>query len=157
LNLCTDREGVISSVRIKPCTVNPQSLHRILLVHSSIFPNKTTPRIRILEKKLLSDNWYKLWRYSYEYQHNDGTWETQQREAYMSPGSVTEVVHFFIAAYSNDLKISAGGGKYEEQENIEVLEMLFTEALEKVKCGKIRDGKTIMLLQYAQLHNLMSE
>ena len=73
----------------------------------------------------------------------------------MSPGSVTEVVHFFVAAYSNDLKINDGGGKVEEQENIEVLEMPFAEALEQVKSGGIRDGKTIMLLQYAQLHNLL--
>ena len=40
------------------------------------------PRVRILEKKLLSDNWYKLWRYTFEYQHPDGAWETQHREAY---------------------------------------------------------------------------
>jgi len=190
------------------------------------------PHIRILEQKLLSDNWYKLWRYTYEYQHKDGVWETQQREAYdrgngatillynpeqgtvvltrqfrlptfvngnpdglmieacaglldqdnpedairreteeetgyritsvkkvfeayMSPGSVTEVLHFFVAAYSNGDKINEGGGIAHEQENIEVLEMPFAEALEKMKSGAIRDAKTIMLLQYAQLHQLL--
>ena len=194
----------------------------------------TNPRVRILEQKLLSDNWYKLWRYAFDFQRKDGTWETHYREAYdrgngatillynpergtviltrqfrlptyvngnpdgllieacaglldqdnaedairreteeetgyritavqkvfeayMSPGSVTEIVHFFVAAYSNDLKINDGGGKADEQENIEVLEMPFAEALEMVKTGGIRDGKTIMLLQYAQLHNLLAQ
>lgn len=192
----------------------------------------SNPAIRILEQKLLSDNWYKLWRYTYEYQHKDGTWETQQREAYdrgngatillynpergtviltrqfrlptyvngnpdgrmieacaglldqdnaedairreteeetgyritsvqkvfeayMSPGSVTEVLHFFVAAYSSADKINVGGGIAHEQENIEVMEMSFAQALEKVKSGEIRDAKTIMLLQYAQLHQLL--
>ncbi len=192
----------------------------------------TNPRVRILEQKLLSDNWYKLWRYAFDFQRKDGTWETHYREAYdrgngatillynpergtviltrqfrlptyvngnpdgllieacaglldqdnaedairreteeetgyritdvqkvfeayMSPGSVTEIVHFFVAAYSNDLRINDGGGIADEQENIEVLEMPFAEALEKINSGGIRDGKTIMLLQYAQLHNLL--
>ncbi len=192
----------------------------------------TNPRVRILEKKLLSDNWYKLWRYTFEYHRKDDTWETQHREAYdrgngatillynpehstviltrqfrlptyvngnpdgllieacaglldqdnaedailreteeetgyqitdvqkvfeayMSPGSVTEVVHFFVAAYSSNHKINDGGGKADEQENIEVLEIPFSQALEQVKSGEIRDGKTILLLQYAQINNLM--
>jgi GDP-mannose pyrophosphatase NudK len=73
-------------------------------------------------------------------------------EAYMSPGSVTELVYFFIAPYTSEMKTSEGGGIEHEQENIEVLEIPFTRALEMMGTGEIRDGKTIMLLQYLQLH-----
>lgn len=76
-------------------------------------------------------------------------------EAYMSPGSVTEILYFFVAAYTKDMKITAGGGIEEEQENIEVLELPFTKALEMIESGEIKDGKTIMLLQYAQIHRLL--
>jgi nudix-type nucleoside diphosphatase (YffH/AdpP family) len=76
-------------------------------------------------------------------------------EAYMSPGSVTEILHFFIAEYSSDTKVSSGGGLHEENENIEVMEIPFHEALQMIKTGKIKDGKTIMLLQYAQINNLI--
>ena len=192
----------------------------------------THPTIRILEKKLLSDNWYKLWRYTYEMLSPDGTTQTQQREAYdrgngatillynaeqktviltrqfrlpsyvngnadgilieacaglldqddaeqairreteeetgykidhvqkvfeayMSPGSVTEILYFFVAAYTKDHKVNEGGGVSHEQENIEVLELPFARALEMVTSGEIRDGKTIMLLQYAALRGLV--
>jgi nudix-type nucleoside diphosphatase (YffH/AdpP family) len=71
-------------------------------------------------------------------------------EAYMSPGSVTEILHFFIAEYSPAQRADAGGGV--EEEDIEVLEMPFAEALAKIASGEIRDAKTIMLLQYAALH-----
>jgi nudix-type nucleoside diphosphatase (YffH/AdpP family) len=77
-------------------------------------------------------------------------------EAYMSPGSVTEILYFFIAEYSSDIKVSNGGGILEENENIEVIEMPFYEALQMIKTGKIKDGKTIMLLQYAQINNLVN-
>ena len=77
-------------------------------------------------------------------------------EAYMSPGSVTEILHFFIAEYTNDMKVGNGGGLEEENENIEVLELPFTEALQMIRTGEIRDAKTIMLLQYAQINNLIS-
>jgi nudix-type nucleoside diphosphatase (YffH/AdpP family) len=77
-------------------------------------------------------------------------------EAYMSPGSVTEILHFFIAEYTNDMKVGDGGGLEEENENIEVLELPFTEALQMIRAGEIRDAKTIMLLQYAQINNLLS-
>lgn len=77
-------------------------------------------------------------------------------EAYMSPGSVTEILYFFVAEYSKEMKTSAGGGLEEESENIEVLELPFSEALQMIANGQIRDGKTIMLLQYAQIHNLLS-
>lgn len=76
-------------------------------------------------------------------------------EAYMSPGSVTEILHFFIAAYDKTMQISAGGGLAEEQENIEVLELPFTEALKLMAANQIRDAKTIMLLQYAQINQLI--
>jgi nudix-type nucleoside diphosphatase (YffH/AdpP family) len=71
-------------------------------------------------------------------------------EAYMSPGSVTEILHFFVAEYSPAQRADAGGGV--EEEDIEVLEMPFTEALAKIASGDIKDAKTIMLLQYAALH-----
>ncbi|MEZ2334279.1 GDP-mannose pyrophosphatase NudK [Mucilaginibacter sp. RCC_168] len=77
-------------------------------------------------------------------------------EAYMSPGSVTENLYFFVAEYTSDMKISDGGGLEEEHENIEVLELPFTTALQMVQTGEIKDGKTIMLLQYAQLNQLIS-
>ena len=76
-------------------------------------------------------------------------------EAYMSPGSVTEIVHFFVAEYSKEMKISDGGGLEHDQEDIEVLELPFTESLQMIENGTIRDGKTIMLLQYAKINNLM--
>ena len=75
-------------------------------------------------------------------------------EVYMSPGSVTEIIHFFIAAYTKDMKVDEGGGLEEEQENIEVLELPFEKALRMVKIGEIKDAKTIMLLQYAQINNV---
>jgi GDP-mannose pyrophosphatase NudK len=76
-------------------------------------------------------------------------------ELYMSPGSVTEIVSFFVGEYSSDMKINEGGGIAEEQENIEVLELPFNTALNMVKTGEIKDGKTIILLQYAQLNKLI--
>lgn len=77
-------------------------------------------------------------------------------EAYMSPGSVTEMLYFFVAEYTKDMKINEGSGLEEESENIEVLELSFSKALEMMANGEIKDGKTIMLLQYAQLNNLFS-
>jgi len=188
-------------------------------------------KIRNIEKTLLSNNWYTLNKYSFEYLSNQGVWQKQQREAYdrgngstillynktkstviltrqfrlptyingnsdgllietcaglldqhnaedcikkeaeeetgfrlsnvqkifeayMSPGSVTEILHFFVAAYDDSMKVSAGGGLAEEQENIEVLELDFATALKMISSGEIKDGKTIMLLQYAQIHQL---
>ena len=73
-------------------------------------------------------------------------------ESYMSPGSVTEILYFFIASYSEKQKVSEGGGADDETENIEVLEYPFKEALKLVKTGEIKDAKTIMLLQYAQIN-----
>ncbi|MHA4810706.1 GDP-mannose pyrophosphatase NudK [Flavitalea flava] len=76
-------------------------------------------------------------------------------EAYMSPGSVTEILYFFVAEYSEEMKVSEGGGLEEENEHIEVLEISFAQSLEMIKTGEIKDAKTIMLLQYAQIHYLV--
>src|SRR3954447_6220084 len=73
-------------------------------------------------------------------------------EAYMSPGSVTEILYFFIAEYSKSMKVNDGGGIEHEQEDIEVVELNIDEALHMIDTGEIKDGKTIMLLQYVKLH-----
>ena len=189
--------------------------------------------IKNIQKHTLSDNWYVLNKFSFEYKNRKGEWQRQEREAYdrgngatillyqkntnriiltkqfrmptfvngnedglmiescaglldennpedcirketeeevgyritnvekvfeayMSPGSVTEKLYFFIAEYSADMKVSEGGGLEVEQEDIEVLELDFNEAIEMMKQGEIRDGKTIMLLQYAQINNIFS-
>lgn len=191
------------------------------------------PKIRIVEEKVLSNNWYTLRKYTFDYQHKDGTWEQQSREAYdrgngavillynpekqtviltrqfrlptyingnadgmmieacaglldkdnpedcirreteeetgyqirevkkvfeayMSPGSVTEILYFFVAEYSQDMQVSEGGGHADEQENIEVLELDFEQALTMVESGEIRDAKTILLLYHAKLNGLLS-
>jgi GDP-mannose pyrophosphatase NudK len=76
-------------------------------------------------------------------------------EAYMSPGSVTEILFFFIAEYSKEMKVSEGGGVEHEEENIEVLEFDIEKAMKMIKSGEIKDGKTIMLLQYIKLNNIL--
>ena len=76
-------------------------------------------------------------------------------EAYMSPGSVTEMLYFFIAAYNKAMKVSAGGGVEQEEENIEVLEIEIGDALRMIETGEIKDGKTIMLLQYVRLQGVL--
>ncbi len=188
--------------------------------------------IEIIDKTLLSDNWYSLHKIQFKYRKKDGTWETHSRESYdrgngatillfnkkqgtviltrqfriptylngntdgmlieacagllekdnaedcirkeaeeetgylvsdvrkvfesyMSPGSVTEIVHFFVAEYDSSMKINEGGGLAEEEEFIEVLEMKFEEAYKMIEIGEIKDGKTIMLLQYAKINNLV--
>ena len=72
-------------------------------------------------------------------------------EAYMSPGSVTEKLHFFVAEYESHQQTGAGGGLAQEGEDIEVLELPLATALAMVQRGEIQDGKTIMLLQHAAL------
>lgn len=188
--------------------------------------------IKILDSKVLSDNWYVLRKITYEYTKKDGTKLTQSREAYdrgngatillynkeqktviltrqfrlptfvngnetgmlieacaglldkdnaevcikreteeetgykitdvrkifeayMSPGSVTEILYFFIAEYSNEMKVSKGGGLEHEEENIEVLEFDIEKAMKMIESGEIKDGKTIMLLQYIKLNNIL--
>ncbi|MCG2460714.1 GDP-mannose pyrophosphatase NudK [Flavobacteriaceae bacterium F89] len=188
--------------------------------------------VKNIKKELLSDNWYTLSKITFEYQREDGSWETQSREAYdrgngaaillynkskgsvvltrqfrmptyingntsgmmievcagvldgdspeecikkeveeetgykidkvqkvfesyMSPGSVTEILYFFIGAYDSRMKVGEGGGAVDETENIEVLEFSFDKAMEMIATGEIRDAKTIMLLQYAKIHNVV--
>lgn len=190
-------------------------------------------KIRNIQKTLLSDNWYSLSKYSFEYQNHRGEWQQQHREAYdrgngatillynnskgtviltrqfrlptyingnadgllietcaglleqdnpedcikreteeetgykidkvqklfeayMSPGSVTEIIHFFAAEYADEMQVSAGGGLAHEQENIEVLELDFDSAYSMIGSGEIKDGKTMMLLQYAKINNLIT-
>jgi GDP-mannose pyrophosphatase NudK len=76
-------------------------------------------------------------------------------ESYMSPGSVTEILYFFIAAYDRSMKVNAGGGLEEENEDIEVLELSIEEAMHMIDTGEIKDAKTIMLLQYVKLHGIL--
>jgi nudix-type nucleoside diphosphatase (YffH/AdpP family) len=73
-------------------------------------------------------------------------------EAFMSPGSVTEKLHFFVAEYDPSMRIGSGGGNAEEGEDIEVLELPIDQAMAMIGDGRIVDAKTIMLLQYAALN-----
>jgi nudix-type nucleoside diphosphatase (YffH/AdpP family) len=192
------------------------------------------PRVRNVQKEVLSNNWYTLRKITFEYQKKNGEWETQHREAYdrgngasillynkeqqtviltrqfrmptyvngnetgmlieacagiiddidaeecirreteeetgykvshvqkvlelyMSPGSVTEILHLFVAAYTKEHKITEGGGLEHEEEEIEVLEIPFAQALEMIKTREIKDGKTVLLLQYALINNLFMD
>jgi nudix-type nucleoside diphosphatase (YffH/AdpP family) len=72
-------------------------------------------------------------------------------EAFMTPGAVTEKLHFFVAEYEPHMRVSAGGGLAHEGEEIEVLELGIDEALAMIDDGRIVDAKTIMLLQHAAL------
>ncbi len=76
-------------------------------------------------------------------------------DAFMSPGSVTERLAFFVARYSPSDRIGSGGGDAGEGEDIDVLEMTLDEALALIETGGIVDGKTIMLLQHAKLKGLL--
>ncbi len=186
-------------------------------------------RVKIISTEILSKNWYTLKKVTFDYQHTNGTWIQQSREAYdrgngatillynlskktviltqqfrlptyingnptgmlietcaglldldnpedcirreteeetgfkvrdvkkiyeayMSPGSVTEIIYFFIAEYSKDMQLSEGGG-VDVHEDINVLELPFKKAVNMIGTGEIKDGKTIMLLQYLQIHN----
>lgn len=76
-------------------------------------------------------------------------------EAYMSPGSVTEKLHFFIAEYDASTRVGHGGGLAAEGEDLEVLELTLDDALGAVRRGEIVDAKTIMLLQFAALNHVL--
>jgi len=76
-------------------------------------------------------------------------------EVFSTPGAVTEIIHYFVAEYNSKMKVSGGGGKKDETEEIEVLEIDFNRALSMIEEGKINDAKTIILLQYAKIHNLL--
>ena len=73
-------------------------------------------------------------------------------EAFMSPGSITEKLHFFVAPYQRAMRVSCGGGNPDEGEDIEVLELPIDQAMAMIDDGRIVDAKTIMLLQYAALN-----
>jgi nudix-type nucleoside diphosphatase (YffH/AdpP family) len=196
--------------------------------------NPKKDHIRNIKKVVLSNNWYTLNKFTFDYKKDDGTWETQEREAYdrgngaaillynkkkgtvvltrqfrmptyvsgnedgmmieicaglldgdnpedcirkeveeetgykiekvqrvfrtyMSPGAVTEINYLFIGAYEDDMKVGEGGGAHDETENIEVLELPFEKALEMLASGEIKDSKTIILLQYAQINKLFGK
>jgi nudix-type nucleoside diphosphatase (YffH/AdpP family) len=76
-------------------------------------------------------------------------------EAFMSPGSVTEILHFFVGEYTDRDKTGEGGGLHSDGEDIEVLELPLDQALKMISTGEIMDGKTIMLLQHAKLAGLL--
>jgi nudix-type nucleoside diphosphatase (YffH/AdpP family) len=78
-------------------------------------------------------------------------------ESFMSPGSVTERLHLFVAEYDPSSRVTAGGGVESEEEDIETLELGFDQALAMVESGEILDAKTIMLLQWAALNRLMED
>src|SRR5690554_6000861 len=73
-------------------------------------------------------------------------------ELYVTPGAVTELMHLYVAPYTPEMKLSTGGGLKEENENIENIELEFSKALEMIRNGEIRDAKTVVLVQYAQLN-----
>lgn len=81
---------------------------------------------------------------------------TRLFELFMSPGSVTERVTFFAATYSHEQRVSTGGGLTHEGEDIEVLELTLAEAMAMVARGEIADGKTVLLLQWAQLQGVIT-
>lgn len=78
---------------------------------------------------------------------------TKVYEAYMSPGSVSEILYLFIGAYTKEMKQGEGGG-VDHGEDIDVLEISFDEAIRMMEAGEIKDGKTIMLLQYALIKKI---
>lgn len=76
-------------------------------------------------------------------------------ETFMSPGAVTEILHLYVGEYDASMKVNEGGGLEHEQEEIEVIEMPFEEAYNRIATGEIKDAKTILLLQYAKINNLV--
>ncbi len=75
--------------------------------------------------------------------------------AYTSPGALTEKMYLFVAVYNDTMKANEGGGLETENEEIEVLEIPFSMAIEMMNQGEIIDAKTIMLLQYTQINKLL--
>ena len=95
-----------------------------------------------IKKETLEETGYKIKEVTHLY------------DAYMTPGAVMEKVSYFVSEYDNTMKVDEGGGLDDEQEDIEVLEILFDEAYRMIFSGEITDGKTIILLQYAKLNKL---
>ena len=73
-------------------------------------------------------------------------------ECYMAPGAVMQNIHLFVGEYDPAQPAGKGGGLADEGEDIEVLDLPFDDALAMLADGHIHDAKTIILLQYAQLH-----
>ena len=199
--------------------------------HHREIPLPANERVRIVEQRVLADDWFVLKKTTFDYRHSNGRWQRLQRETYdrgdgaallllnrargtvvltrqfrfpayanglvdgmlveacaglldneapevairreveeetgfavrmprkvfeafMSPGSVTERLHFFVAEYEPGDRVSQGGGDASEGEDIEVLELPLDRALAMIGRGEIQDGKTIMLLQHAALVGL---
>lgn len=76
-------------------------------------------------------------------------------EAYMSPGSVTEKLYFYLAEYHSQDQTGQGGGIKSEGEDIDVLEVTLDEALRGIETGQIVDGKTIMLIYHVALKGIL--
>lgn len=191
----------------------------------------TKDRVRIVETRVLSDDWYLLKKTTFDFLRRDGEWQRQSREtydrgdgatillfnrqaqrvvltrqfrfpvfvnghdgmlieaaaglldnalpevriraeveeetgyrvqnvqkvfeAYMSPGSVTEKLHFFVGEYTAGSRVSDGGGVEVEGEDLEVIEMSLADALHAIAQGIIVDAKTIMLLQFVALNRTL--
>lgn len=77
------------------------------------------------------------------------------RDCFMTPGAVTEITHMFVAEYDETMKVSNGGGIDTEQEDILVFEMSFDEIKKNIENNEIKDAKTLILFQYAWIHNLL--
>jgi nudix-type nucleoside diphosphatase (YffH/AdpP family) len=187
--------------------------------------------IKNIKKEVLSDNWYTLNKFTFDYQREDGLWEEQKREVYdcgdaaaillihkkeklvvltrqfrmpayqnahksgmlievcaglldgdspevcikkevleetgykiervskvfesfMVPGTVMQKIHFFIGHIDDAVIVNEGGGAEDETENIELLNLPFETAFKMIASGEIIDGKSIMLLQHAKIHQL---
>ncbi|BEO47005.1 NUDIX hydrolase [Serratia marcescens] len=193
----------------------------------------TKDRVRIVETRVLSDDWYLLKKTTFDFLRRDGVWQRQSREtydrgdgavillfnrqvqtviltrqfrfpvfvnghdgmlieaaagllddaspeariraeaeeetgyfvqnvekvfeAYMSPGSVTEKLHFFVGEYQASDRLNEGGGLAAEGEDLEVIELPLAQALQAVRQGTIVDAKTIMLLQFVALNRTLEE
>ncbi len=76
-------------------------------------------------------------------------------QAYSSAGSLTELLYLYVAPYTKAQKVAEGGGLQGEGEEVKVMELSFTAALQMLEQGDIQDAKTIILLQYAQLKGLL--
>ncbi|MGY5356098.1 NUDIX domain-containing protein [Wenyingzhuangia sp. IMCC45467] len=79
------------------------------------------------------------------------------RHCFMTPGAVTEITHMFVAEYSDDMKVAKGGGLDVEQEDILIFEMSFKEVKKAIENNEFNDAKTLILLQYAWIHNLLED
>lgn len=75
---------------------------------------------------------------------------------FLTPGLVKEQVHLYVANYTDDNKVDNGGGVFNEDEEIEIFEIPFSKALEMISTNEIRDARTILLLQYLKLNNLLT-